>query len=370
MVWQEFPLACNCYAETPAYLGELEQEAKSLINRLRGHPSLVLWCGGNELFNNWSGMTDQSPALRMLASLCWQLDPARPFLPTSPVDGVGHGPYTFRDHVGGGEIWSVFQTSACTAYNEFGCSAPTFADIAHAVLPEAERWPPRPGTSWDSHTGVEPGDGFGGHQILSHLERYLGKPTSLEDFEMKGQLLQREGIRGLYEEARRQKPHAAMALAWCLNEPWPTLVNCSLVAWPDRPKCGYDGAKLACRPALASARIRKFAWAAGERFDPQFWILNDAPQPVAAGRMTAILVFNGTRTAFGTWDFPEVAANQNLAGPTFALELPAAPQGLFELELTVEGRPGLGSTYTLCFAPPDPAMLDVRGPSERPVRPT
>jgi addiction module HigA family antidote len=36
----------------------------------------------------------------------------------------------------------------------------------------------------------------------------------------------------------------------------------------------------------------------------------------------------------------EVAANQNLAGPTFALELPAAPQGLFELELTVEGRPG------------------------------
>ena len=66
----------------------------------------------------------------------------------------------------------------------------------------------------------------------------------------------------------------------------------------------------------------------------------------------------------------EVAANQNLAGPTFALELPAAPQGLFELELTVEGRPGLGSTYTLCFAPPDPAMLDVRGPSERPVRPT
>jgi beta-mannosidase len=305
-------------------------------------------------------MTDQAPALRLLASLCWQLDPTRPFLPTSPVDGIGHGPYTFRDHVGGGEIWSVFQTSACTAYNEFGCSAPTFAEIAQSVLPEAERWPPRPETPWDAHTGVEPGDAFG-HQILKYIVPYLGPVTSLEDFEAKGQLLQREGIRGLYEEARRQKPRAAMALAWCLNEPWPTLVNCSLVAWPARPKLGYDGARLACRPVLASARIRKFAWVAGEKFDPQLWILNDSPQAAAAGRMSAALVLNGQRVALGTWEFPEIPANQNLAGPMFSLELPAAPRGSFTLELAVDGHPERGSTYTLCFGPHDPAMLDVRG---------
>jgi len=363
MVWQEFPLGCNCYAETAAYLAELEQEARSLITRLRPHPSLVLWCGGNELFNHWSGMTDQAPALRLLASLCWQLDPGRPFLPTSPVDGIAHGPYSFRDHVGGGEIWSRFQTSAHTAYPEFGCTAPTGAGMAHAVLPEAERWPPRPGTAWDAHTGVEPG-GFG-HQTLSTIEAYFGPVTSLEEFETRGQLLQFEGVRGLYEEARRQKPRAAMALTWCFNEPWPTLANCSLVAWPARPKRGYDAAKLACRPALASARIRKFAWAAGERFDPQLWLLNDAPRPVAAGRLAATLILNHTRTALGSWDFPEVAANQNRPGPTLALELPAAPHGLFELELVVDGCPELASTYTLCFAPPDPAMLDVRGPAER-----
>ena len=363
MVWQEFPLGCNCYAETPAYLAELEQEARSLIARLRPHPSMVMWCGGNELFNNWSRMTDQAPALRLLASLCWQLDPARPFLPTSPVDGVAHGPYSFRDHVGGGEIWSIFQSSANTAYPEFGCTSPTIADIAHAVLPEAERWPPRTGTAWDAHTGFEPGS-FG-HQTLATIEAYLGPVNSLAEFETKGQLLQFEGVRGLYEEARRQKPRAAMALTWCFNEPWPTLANCSLLAWPDRPKRGYHGAKLACRPVLASARIRKFAWAGGESFDPQLWLLNDAPQSVPAGRMTAMLVLHGERTLLGSWDFPEVAANTNLVGPTLALALPAGPPGLFELELFVEERPALASTYTLCFAPPDPAMLDVRGPAER-----
>jgi beta-mannosidase len=359
MVWQEFPLACNRYPDTPEYLAELEQEARSLITRLRPHPSLVLWCGGNELFNHWSGMTDQAPALRLLASLCWQLDPARPFLPTAPFGNMAHGPYSFREHVGGWEIWSVFQDRAHTAYTEFGCTAPTHADTARRVLPPGELWPPRHDTAWDAHTGYTPGD-FG-HLNTATLEAYLGPVGSPEEYEQKGQLLQFEGVRGLYEEARRQKPRAAMALTWCFNEPWPTLANCALVAWPSRPKRGYDGAKLACRPALASARIRKFAWTAGEIFDPELWILNDAPRDVAGGTLVATLIVADARTILGRWDFPRVDANKNLAGPRLALALPDAPRGLFQLELTVYDQPELASAYTLCFNPHDPAMLDVRG---------
>lgn len=359
MVWQEFPLACNRYPDTPEYLAELEQEARSLITRLRSHSSLVLWCAGNELFNHWSGMTDQDAPVRQLASLCWQLDPMRPFLPTAPFGHMAHGPYSFREHVGGWEIWSVFQDRAHTAYTEFGCTAPTHADTARGVLPPVELWPPRHGTAWDAHTGHTPGD-FG-HLKPEMIEAYLGPITSLEDLEEKGQLLQLEGVRGLYEEARRQKPRAAMALTWCFNEPWPTLMNCALVAWPHRPKRGYDGAKLACRPTLASARIRKFAWAAGERFDPQLWILNDAPREVAPGTLVATLHLGGTRTELARWEFPGAEAAKNLEGPRPELSLPDVPPGLFHLELFVEGRPELNSSYTLCFSPHDPAMLDVRG---------
>ena len=359
MVWQEFPLACNRYPDTAEYLAELEQEARSLITRLRSHPSLVLWCGGNELFNHWSGMTDQDAPVRLLASLCWQLDPARPFLPTAPFGNMAHGPYSFREHVGGWEIWSVFQDRAHTAYTEFGCTAPTHADTARRVLPATELWPPRHDTAWDAHTGYTPGD-FG-HLKPEMIEAYLGPITSLEDFETKGQLLQLEGVRGLYEEARRQKPRAAMALTWCFNEPWPTLMNCALVAWPSRPKRGYEGARLACRPTLASARIRKFAWIAGELFDPELWVLNDAPRELDAGTLVATLLVGDTRTELGRWDFPRAMAARNIAGPRVPLTLPDAPPGLFQLELVVEGRPELSSTYTLCFGPHDPAMLDVRG---------
>ena len=67
MLWQEFVLACNNYVGTPAYLQILEQEATAVIRELRCHPSIVLWCGGNELFNDWS-------ALRLLNKLCYEND--------------------------------------------------------------------------------------------------------------------------------------------------------------------------------------------------------------------------------------------------------------------------------------------------------
>ncbi|MFW6032331.1 MAG: glycoside hydrolase family 2 protein, partial [Phycisphaeraceae bacterium] len=65
LVWQEFPLACNDYPDDPAYLRVLDRESRSIIRRLRRHACLAIWCGGNELFNSWSGMTDQSLALRL-----------------------------------------------------------------------------------------------------------------------------------------------------------------------------------------------------------------------------------------------------------------------------------------------------------------
>ena len=91
LVWQEFPLACNRYPDDSAYLRVLDQESRSIIRRLRLHPCLGIWGGGNELFNAWSRMTDQSLPIRLLNRNCYELDPGTPFLPTAPVEGMGHG---------------------------------------------------------------------------------------------------------------------------------------------------------------------------------------------------------------------------------------------------------------------------------------
>ena len=150
-MWQEFPLACNNYEGTPHYLKILEQESRSIIKRLKKHPSLAMWSGGNELFNNWSGMTDQSAAIRLLNSQCFLLDPGTPFIPTSPVMGVGHGHYVFRDWQSGEEVFQEMTRSRFTAYTEFGMPAPASVEILKTIIPVNELWPPKPGTSWESH---------------------------------------------------------------------------------------------------------------------------------------------------------------------------------------------------------------------------
>jgi beta-mannosidase len=357
MVWQEFPLACNCYPDDPAYLGVLDRESRSLIARLKPHPSVVLWCGGNELFNHWSGMTDQALPLRLLASNCYQLDPARPFLPTSPVEGVGHGHYVFRDPQTGVEAWAMFQDSRCTAYTEFGVPAPASEEILREIIPEKELFPPRRDGSWAAHHAL----GAWQEQEDSHLypetlEHYFGPADSLAQLVGRGQLLQSEGLKGIYEEARRQKPSASMALCWCFNEPWPAAANLSVVSWPARPKPALAAVAAACRPLLASARIRKFAWSEGESFDAQLWWLNDSPDEIPAPGPILPRVETGDGGVFELppWDAAPlaIAPNTNLQGPRLAWKIPALRGNCFKLVLDTPRHPEAASHYTLVIINP------------------
>jgi len=347
LVWQEFPLACNNYPDDPAYLRVLDQESRSIIRRVRQHPCLGLWCAGNELYNFWSGMTDQSLPIRLLDRNCYDLDPATPFLPTSPVDGAGHGDYRFLDDEGR-EVFEIFQRARNTAYPEFGCPGPSPAPYLRTFIPEAELWPPRPGSSWETHHG------FGAWEAdpttwlcTTTLEHYFGPTGDLEALAERGAWLQSLGCQSIYEEARRQKPGCAMALNWCFNEPWPSVAGPCLVNWPARPKPAYHAVSLACRPVLASARFAKFQWRAGETFTAEIWLLNDSPQGVPAGEVEVSLVAGGPPALILRWAFPALAAGANLAGPRAEAVLPAAPAGAFELVLEVSPRREWSSRYRL-----------------------
>lgn len=351
MVWQEFPLACNDYADDAHYLRVLDQESRSIILRLRRHACVTIWCGGNELFNVWSGMTDQHKALRLLNRNCFDLDRETPFLPTSPVMGMGHGDYRFRDE-NGREVFQMFAQSDCTAYTEFGCPGPSDAEYLASFIPPGELFPPRPGTSWEHHHA------FGAWEVApdswlfpSLIEEYFGPCTTLGQMVAWGQLMQAEGYKCLYEEARRQKPYASMALNWCYNEPWPSAANNSLINWPHRPKPALQAVAQSCRPVLASARLPQFSWIAHDLFRAELWLLNDTPDIVPAGRMTCLLRKDGQEVRLVSWDFPQTGPNENLMGPVARALLAPGAEQMFELILCVEGRPELDSTYRLCFKP-------------------
>ncbi|MCX6225274.1 MAG: hypothetical protein NTV01_11100 [Bacteroidia bacterium] len=346
LVWQEFPLACNNYPDDPHYLQILEQESASIIKRVRKHPSLALWSGGNELFNSWSGMNDQSLALRLLNSQCLKFDPNTPFIPTSPIDGVGHGHYVFRDEQNREEVFTRMKRAHFTAYTEFGMPAPASVEILKSIIPANELWPPKPGTSWESHHAYKAW-GLNTWLMQDMIEDYFGKSGSLEELVANGQIIQGEGYKCIYEEARRQKPYCAMAINWCYNEPWPTAANNSILSYPAIPKPGFYQVRNACRPVLASATISKFKWKSGELFNTRIWMLSDKPVGVKAGKLKATIVSGDQTIVLGSWNYDALEANTNLKGPEFSHILPSLQPGIFKLILEVENIPELNSEYIL-----------------------
>lgn len=345
MVWQEFPLACNRYEGTPHYLNVLDQESRSIIQRVRRHPSLVIWCGGNELFNNWSLMTDQDLALRLLNRNCYDLDPHTPFLMTSPSMGMAHGGYFFR-RPDGAEVFQYFAESHATAYTEYGVPGPASAETLRKIIPAGELWLPRAGTQWETRHALkawQPDSWLN----LPTIEDYFGPISNLQSLVSHAHWLQGEGLKAIFEEARRQKPTCAMALNWCFNEPWPTAANNSLVTWPCEPKPALAGVAQSCRPVLASARIPKFSWRAGETFSAQLFMLNDSPESLGLGYVVAWLEVAGDRLQVAEWRFEGGAANTNIVGPTVSVVLPEGAADRLTLVLQVEGHPGWGSRYDL-----------------------
>jgi len=352
LVWQEFPLACNRYPDEPAYLRVLDQESRSVIRRLRQHPCLGIWGAGNELFNAWSGMTDQALPIRLLNRNCYDLDPGTPFLPTSPIDGMGHGDYRFRDDRGR-EVFEIFQQARFTAYPEFGCPGPSPASYLRTFIPENELWPPRPGTSWETHHGFAAWEADPTTWLCTTtLEHYFGPARDLDTLVRRGGWLQSVGCQAIFEEARRQKPGCSMALNWCFNEPWPGAAGPCLVNWPAQPKPAYDAVRLACRPVLASARFAKFQWRDGEMFSAQIWLLNDSRYALQEGEVEVTLAAGGSPALrLLLWAFPPVPAGTNLAGPSVQAVLPAARADSFELALKVSPREEWSSSYRLSLLP-------------------
>ena len=330
MVWVEFPLACNNYVATPHYLKLLEQEATAIIRRLRPHVSVTIWCGGNELFNSWSRMTDQSLPLRLLNKLTYELSPERPFLMTSPVAGMGHGGYTFWNDEKNCDCFALFQNSRKTAYSEFGVPGVHSADYLRSIIPADVIFPPKEGEeNWTAHHAF----GAWGQKrwlCLDVLARYWNI-MNLEELAYCSQWLQCEGYKAIFEEARRQSPHCSMALNWCFSEPWKTAANNSLVSFPTEPKQAYYAVKSSLRPTLFSARIPKFDWQSGEVFRAELWLLNMSPAAVS-GTVEVEIEMDGKIYPQFSWN-ASASANRNTIGPAVNFTLPASRDGVLILRL-------------------------------------
>lgn len=346
MVWQEFPLACNAYPDDDDYLKVLEKEAIHIVRRLRTHPSVVMWCGGNELFNSWSGMTDQHHALRLLDRICYTEDRYTPYIMTSPLNGMAHGPYLNFDEKTGIELVTSIRSHYDTAYTEFGTPAMSDRDVLLSFMDEKEYENcTENSTVWTAHFGFRAGSNPDTWIRLPEMDYYFGGWKDTDDLIRKSQLLQAMSCRSVFEEARIQWPHCSMVVNWCWNEPWPCAANCSVLSWPDIPKPAYRAITQALRPRAAAVRVDRHLWWAGKTFHAELWMLNDSAEPLACGSVSVSYCLDGDWEHWGTLHHGQIPPRQNLHFGAIAIPLPKGYDGILRIKLHCEGREEQDSEY-------------------------
>lgn len=272
LVWQDFPFACSHYPDDEAARAALRVEAESAIRRLRSRACLALWCGNNEnqmmVEGRWGG--DKSPprdhgaALfqEVLPGLLAQLDPDRPYVPTSPVGSPPDREECNADGFGDQHMWDVwhgrgdwihYRESGARFCSEFGFASSCSLSQWRDVIAEPTQWHHESSTvRWHDRTG-KPWETFRGF-----VELHYPESTSLEEWVYFSQLNQRDALRCAIEHFRSQDACRG-ALIWQLNDCWPAQ------SWAVRDfsgllkPAGFELKRLYA-PTLASLRVDE-GWA-------------------------------------------------------------------------------------------------------------
>ncbi len=355
MIWQEFMLSCNLHPDDDRYLTVLRQEATTIIKRLRTHPSLAFWCGGNELFNSWSGLTCQSHPLRLLDSLCFELDRMTPFNMTSPLHGVSHGSYIKvqfpdedrlrRDYSRGEEFICALKRSKSTAYTEFGCNGAAPKEYILKYIMDEKNYADcnENNEIWVAHHAFRAWTEFAWLGI-PEVEHFFGGYNSVDDLIEKSIYLQDLCYKSMFEEMRRQ-PMCSMAVNWDFNEPWPCAAGNSLVAWPAEPKSCHASVTAALRPTLLSLNAPRNRYLTGETFTGEIWLLNDSDACAESCTATVSLVADGKKSILATLNVPAAAERSNACGDTFSFEISETLPERFTVTVECAEHPEINSFY-------------------------
>ncbi len=352
LAWQEF-LSNRSFSkiDRPNFV----EGAESAVVRLRNHPSLTFWCGGNEFDPDDAG---SKAVIDSLAALLSRLDPGREFHRASPYKGDDH--YWGVWH--GGEPYTKYRVVR-PFRSEAGVNTfPVPEDYAR-FTPESKMWPLD--TTYIEYHG-EYNTRF---EHLKKLNRYadeFGSPVSIADEIQKSELYQALANSFNMEFCRSNKFQTSGVLIWQYNDIWPC-VSWSVVDWYGTPKPSYYFMKRASRPVHISADYERYRWKTGETFGADIHLLNDAEEPVKGCTYESKLISIHGKTlaeksgpaATGANSSSEIGRIEytipaELAGKTFFVSVRlkghdgnVVSDGLYPIAVTGEGS---GDGYANIFA--------------------
>ena len=267
LVWQDFPYACSYYPEDPDSLKAARREAREAVKRLRHHPSLVLWCGNNEnrtMFESgWEDPARHPPRYYgeriyegVLPQVLAELDPTRPYIPTSPWGGArandgGTGDQHYWDAWHGRGDWQHYADSTGRFVSEFGFASAPGPRTWSKILPHAQAALERPARDPEARWHDKTLKGF--ETFVALVELHYPVASDLEAWTYFSQLNQRDALRFAIEHFRRSD-FCKGALVWQLNDCWPVQSWAVMDSEGDYKAAAFELRRLFA-PALASLVI-------------------------------------------------------------------------------------------------------------------
>lgn len=244
MIWQDFMFGGSIPPDDEAFRANVAEEAAEQVQRLRDHPSLVLFAGNNEVQTNWENWGGSTAAFkkalspeqrdRIVAGMVRLFDrtlrdavarysPQTPYWASSPSTDY-EGPAD-RDDDGDRHYWGVWGGKPVEDYltltprfmSEFGLqSLPEITTIRRFAGPGPLSLDAPVMRAHQKYDG-----GNGNVRLLSYISRNYGEPRSFEDAVYLSQLMQAEGIELAVLHLRASRPRNMGALFWQLNDVWP-----------------------------------------------------------------------------------------------------------------------------------------------------
>ena len=272
LVWQDFAMACAVYPQDEAFGAQLRDEARSVVRRLRQHPSLALWAGDNECDETWvwTGGRRRNPNQNVLTrsvlpGVLQEEDPSRPYLPSSPyVDGAAFqsgARLLPEDHLWGprDDYKGDFYTqSVCHFVSEIGfLGCPDVASLER-YLPKDSIWPFTNSEAWRLHsTAPLPGVAHHDYRVAlmaSQVRNVFGEvPDDLATFVEASQAVQAEALKFFIDLFRAAKWRRTGIIWWNLIDGWPQ-VSDAVVDYYFAKKPAYAAVKLAQAPVSLIVR--------------------------------------------------------------------------------------------------------------------
>ncbi len=345
MVWQEFIQSSsgidNIPSTSPEYIQLVAEAAEEIVPRKRNHPSLVIWCGGNELSGELELPLDNThPVLAALKTIVERLDPDRLWLPTSPSGPVFgntleliakdptalhdiHGPWEYQ---GASEHYALYNQGASLFHSEFGVEGITNLRTLNATIQKEHQWPVDLDNPYWFHRGA--------WWVKRPMwDKTFGELNSIEELVRATQFTQADGLRYALESDRRRKYRNSGTLPWQFNEPYPMAACTSAVDYYTRPKPSYYAVSRAYVPLLLSARFATSAWGDWEEFEAEAWVSNSHERSYSDVTLQMRLI--GTDGGVFTERAEVVSFGANCAAKLLTLQesLAVIPEDIFFLDL-------------------------------------